>query len=239
MLLAADVVGGPGFDAALGPLLLRRGLGEARDILRVYSPEPTAAFSRRDTLRTGYERAAAAARSAGFTPVVRPQGGSLAVQHPGSVIIDHVHRSGPQPPDPTARFQHFAAMHAAMLRALGVDAHIGPVPGEYCPGDYSINDGRAKLVGSAQRVTRDGWLFSTVIQVTGSALLREALLPAYAALGYEFDPATVGAIADTVPAATVRSVTAAVLSAYGATAPGVPLPEPLRAELPHLLTSMD
>ncbi|WIM92509.1 hypothetical protein ACTOB_004452 [Actinoplanes oblitus] len=232
VLLAAEVAGGPAFDAALGPLLLRHGLGDARDILRVYSPEPTAAFSRRDTLRPGYERAAAAARSAGFTPVVRPQGGSLAVQHPGSVIIDHVHRSGPQPPDPAGRFRHFAAMHAGMLRRLGVDARIGAVPGEYCPGEYSINDGRAKLAGSAQRVTRDGWLFSTVIQVTGSAVLRGALTPAYANLGYAFDPETVGAIADRTPAVSVAMVIAAVMAAYGVPGDPVTLPERVRAELP-------
>ncbi|BCJ48438.1 hypothetical protein GCM10010168_76360 [Actinoplanes ianthinogenes] len=224
MILVDAGDGDPDFDAALGPLLLRHGIGDAVDIVRVYSPAPTAAFSRRDTLRPGYQRAVAAVRSAGFAPVVRPQGGSLAAQHRGSVIIDHVHRSGPQPPDPAGRFQHFAAMHAAMLARLGVDAHVGAVPGEYCPGEYSINDGSAKLAGSAQRITRDGWLFSTVIQVTGSAVLRGALLTAYAALGYEFDPATVGAIADRAPAVTVEGVRAAVLDAYGLIGPPVALP---------------
>ncbi|GAA2712192.1 lipoate--protein ligase family protein [Actinoplanes palleronii] len=215
-VLFNDLVdGGPAGDVALGPQLLRTGRGDERDILRIYSPAPTAAFSRRDTLRPGYERATAAVRRHGFVPVVRPQGGSLAAYHRGSVVVDHVHRAALESPDPVERFQRFAALHTAMLVSLGVDARIGPVPGEYCPGEYSVNAGGAKIVGSAQRVTRDGWLFSTVIQVSGAAVLREVLTAAYAELGYPFDPATVGAAEDTVPALTPAAVTAAVRAAYG------------------------
>jgi octanoyl-[GcvH]:protein N-octanoyltransferase len=211
-----DRQGDPAYDMALGPQLLRDGLGDARDILRIYSPQPTAAFSRRDTLRPGYQRAADAVERYGFAPVVRPQGGSLAAYHPGSVVVDHVHRAPGEPLQPVERFQRFAAMHAEVLTALGADARIGPVPGEYCPGDYSINAGGAKIVGSAQRVTRDGWLFSTVIQVGGAARLREVLTPAYAALGYDFEPHTVGALEDTVPGVTAPAVVAAVRAAYAA-----------------------
>ncbi|WP_221329029.1 hypothetical protein [Actinoplanes sp. L3-i22] len=231
MLLREPVGGGPEQDAELGPLLLRRGLGDAVDILRVYSPGPTAAFSRRDTLRPGYDRAAAGVLRLGYVPVVRPQGGSLAVYGPGSVVIDHVHRSGPLPPDPAGRFRHFAAMHAAVLVELGVPARIGPVPNEYCPGEYSLHAAGAKIVGSAQRVTRDGWLFSTVIQVSGVADLRAVLTPAYAELGYPFDPSTVGAVEDTVPAATPEAVRSAFRNAYRLAENTVPLPDPLRAAL--------
>jgi octanoyl-[GcvH]:protein N-octanoyltransferase len=229
VLLAEDVAGGPAHDVALGPLLLRNGLGGARDILRVYSPEPTAAFSRRDTLRPGYPGAADAVARLGFVPVVRPQGGSLAAYHRGSVVVDHVHRAEQRSPDPVERFQRFATMHSALLSRLGADARIGPVPGEYCPGEYSINAGGTKIVGSAQRVTRDGWLFSTVIQVTGATRLREVLTAAYTELGYDFDPATVGALEDVVPGVTVADVTAAVRAAYDLTGPAVPLPAGLDA----------
>ncbi|BFU44030.1 biotin/lipoate A/B protein ligase family protein [Krasilnikovia sp. MM14-A1004] len=224
VLLAEETAGGPAHDVALGPLLLRHGLGEARDILRVYSPEPTAAFSRRDTLRPGYPRAADAVRRLGFAPVVRPQGGSLAAYHRGSVVVDHVHRDPQASRDPVERFQRFAALHAELLVRLGAPARIGPVAGEYCPGEYSINAGGTKIVGSAQRVTRDGWLFSTVIQVTGSGGLREVLTAAYRELGYDFAPATVGALEDVVPGVTVPAVTAAVRAAYGSTGPAVDLP---------------
>jgi lipoate-protein ligase A len=75
-----------------------------------------------------------------------------------------------------------------------------------------------KIVGSAQRLTREGWLFSTVIQVSGSAALREVLVPASVALGYDLDPTTVGAVEDSVPGITTAQVTTAVTDAYGALA---------------------
>jgi lipoate-protein ligase A len=233
LVLAGDaVLGDPAADAALGPLLLRRGLGEADEILRIYSPVPTAAFSRRDTLRPGYPRAAAVAREHGFVPVVRPQGGSLAAYHRASVVIDHVRREPGSVTGPVQRFREFAVRHAEVLGKLGADARIGAVPGEYCPGEYSINaGGRHKIVGSAQRVTRDGWLFSTVIQVGGTARLREVLTDAYRELGYDFDPATVGALEDTVAGVTVEAVTEAMLAAYDAPRPAAALPASLRAEL--------
>ncbi|GAB3854241.1 hypothetical protein ACFPIJ_61200 [Dactylosporangium cerinum] len=230
VLLAGDPLpGGPADDVALGPLLLRDGLGggfgEVREMLRIHSPEPTAAFSRRDTLRPGYPAAAEAVRRLGFTPVVRPQGGSLATYHRGSVVIDHVCRTPDASSGTLARFRRFAALHAEVLTGLGVDARIGAVPGEYCPGEYSVNSGGVrKLVGSAQRVTRDGWLFSSIVQVTGAAVLRAPLTVAYGDLGYDFDPATVGTIEDTTAGVTVEAVTAALLDAYGVTGPALPTP---------------
>jgi octanoyl-[GcvH]:protein N-octanoyltransferase len=217
VLLAADPLpGGPADDVALGPRLLRDGLGDGRELLRVFSPAPTAAFSRRDTLRPGYPAAAEAVRRLGFTPVVRPQGGSLAVYHGGSVVVDHVYRTPDASRDPVQRFRRFAALHAAVLVGLGVDARIGAVAGEYCPGEYSVNvGGTRKIVGSAQRVTRDGWLFSSIVQVTGTAALRAALIAGYGPLGYDFDPATVGTVGDDTPDVTVGAVTEALLAAYG------------------------
>ncbi|MGI5239504.1 lipoate--protein ligase family protein [Dactylosporangium sp. CA-139066] len=226
LLFAGDPLpGGPEQDVALGQRLLREGFGAAREFLRVYSPAPTAAFSRRDSLRPGYLAAVEAVRASDFAPVVRPQGGSLAAYHPGSVVVDHVFRTPDAAQGTTERFKRFAALHAEALRGFGIDARIGAVPGEYCPGDYSVSlAGTRKLVGSAQRVTRDGWLFSTVVQVTGAAALREPLIAAYAALGYDFDPPTVGAAEDGAPGVTVEAVTAALLSAYGATGPAQPPP---------------
>ena len=172
------------------------------------------------------------ARRLGFIPVVRPQGGSLAAYHRGSVVVDHVYRTPSPSGGPVERFRQFAALHAAILTGLGVDARIGAVAGEYCPGEYSVNvGGTRKIIGSAQRVTRDGWLFSSVIQVSGAVRLREVLTVAYAELGYDFEPATVGAVEDDVPDVTVQAVAAAFSEAYGASGPTTPLPDELRAEL--------
>jgi octanoyl-[GcvH]:protein N-octanoyltransferase len=204
----------PEFHVALGPVLLRRGLNEARDILRIHIPEPTAAFSRRDTLRPRFSEAARAARELGFTPVVRPQGGRVAAYHEGSVVIDHVVRVPNAQVGLAARFERYASLHASALASVGVSTHIGEVPGEYCPGEFSLNvGGTHKVAGSAQRVTKNGWLLSTVIQVAGSVRTRTLLTLVYAELGYDFDPATVGALEDFSPVS-VRSVRDAVIEAY-------------------------
>lgn len=222
------VAGGPSYDAALGLVLLRRGTGGAREVIRVFNPDPTAGFSRRDQLRPDFAAALRLVRERGFEPVLRGPGGRFAVYHRGSVVVDHVCLEPGSAEGMQDRFEHYAEMHAEILRGLGLDARIGEVPGEYCPGKYSVNAGGVtKIVGSAQRLTREGWLFSTVVQVSGSAVLREVLVAASAALGYDLDPATVGTVEDSVPGITTAQVTTAVTKAYAALAdevwPALPL----------------
>ena len=215
--------GGPAEDVALGPALLARGLGDATEMVRIHRPEPTAAFSRRDTNQTGYDRAADAAREFGFTAVVRPQGGRLAAYHRGSVVIDHVLREANPQAGLKQRFEHYAALHARVLRGFGLDARIGELAGEYCPGEHSINaSGLTKIVGSAQRVTRDGWLFSSVIQVTDSQSIREMLTKAYAEIGYELDPTTIGSMDDHVPGVRAEAVAEELRREYVANLGAVP-----------------
>jgi lipoate-protein ligase A len=215
--------GGPAQDVALGPVLLAQGLGGAAEMVRIHRPEPTAAFSRRDTNQPGYDRAADAAREFGFTAVVRPQGGRLAAYHRGSVVIDHVLREANPQAGLKKRFEQYAELHARVLRGLGLDARIGELPGEYCPGEHSINaSGASKIVGSAQRVTRDGWLFSSVIQVTDSHSIREMLSEAYSRIGYPLDPTTIGSMEDHLPGVTAEAVAEELRREYVATMDAVP-----------------
>lgn len=216
---ARGLPGDPAFDVALGPVLLRCGLGDAEEIVWVHHPAPTAAFSRRDTRRPGFAGAAAAARRVGFTPVVRPQGGRLAAYHGGSVVVDHVVRTSDPHAGMQDRFRRYAEAYASVLGGLGADVRVGRVAGEYCPGDFSLNiGGTRKVAGAAQRVTRHGWLFSTVVQAAGGAVLREVLTAAYAELGYDLEPGTVGALEDAAPVGP-RDVAAAVMSLYTAETP--------------------
>jgi hypothetical protein len=95
------------------------------------------------------------------------------------------------------------------------------VPREYCPGEFTVNArGRAKLVGTAQRVIRGAWLFASVIVVEDVAPVRAVLVDVYRELGMDFDPATVGAVAEEVPAVTVAAVERAVLDAYASVGAG-------------------
>lgn len=187
--------------------------------LRVYRPiGPTVAFGRIDTLRAGYADAVAAARSAGFATAVRTCGGRAVAYDEMCLVLDHVAPDQGSPLDSRTqeRFWSFASLYAEALSGLGVDARVGPVPDEYCPGPYSVNAGRrVKLVGTAQRVARGAWLFSAVVIVAAAARLRDVLGPVYAGIGMPFDPATVGSVTDEAPGTTTADVQRVVLDAYG------------------------
>ena len=188
-------------------------LGRGDDgLLRVLRPRPTAAFSRRDSLAPGFPDASSAAADHGFAPVVRPAGGRLAAYHREALVLDLV---APHP-DPHAglreRFAEAADGLAEGLRELGVDARPGPVPGEYCPGEFSVNArGATKLIGTAQRITKHGYLFSVVLLVGDPEPVRAVLAETYPLLGLDWDPVTVGSVADEVPGVTVEEVAAIVI----------------------------
>jgi lipoate-protein ligase A len=147
--------------------------------------------------------------------VLRGPGGRLAAYHRGSVVVDHVLRLPNAPAGTIERFQLYSDLHARVLGRLGLDARVGELDGEYCPGPYTVNAGGvAKIVGSAQRITRDGWLFSSVIQVSGSAALREVLGETHRALGYRLEMSTVGSVEDFVHGVTPQAVAEAFRGAY-------------------------
>jgi hypothetical protein len=91
------------------------------------------------------------------------------------------------------------------------------VPGEYCPGEFSVNArGIVKLIGAAQRVVHRAWLLSSVIVVQGAPGLRAVLEDVYGALGLEWDAATVGAVADEAPGVGIDDVRRALLAEFDA-----------------------
>ena len=169
-------------------------------MLRIYRPQPTAAFAPSDRAAAAYDAAAAAMQGLGFEPVERLAGGRLAVYDRHAVVVDLV---APHPAPRLhvlERFDLFARALAAALKTCGVDARVGALPGEYCPGEHSVNGGgRIKLSGVAQRIGRQGYHMGAVISVTRSEPARLAVAQAYAILGLDFDPSTFGALSDFVP----------------------------------------
>jgi lipoate-protein ligase A len=106
---------------------------------------------------------------------------------------------------------------AGALCSLGVDARVGEVPGEFCSGPHSVNaGGRTKLVGTAQRIVRGGFLFAASVVVRDPEPVRAVLVDVYAALGLDWDPRTVGSVADSVPPVTVAEVEEALAEAFAA-----------------------
>lgn len=180
----------------------------------------TAAFSRRDALRAGYRSAEEAVRRCGFTPMLRPVGGHLALYDEGALVLHlwaphHDSRAHIRP-----RFELLSGAMATALRSLGVDARVGPVPGEYCNGEFSINDsGRSKLVGTGQRITRAGYLFSAVVMVGAVGRVREALTLGYAELGLDLRPETVGCVTDALPGVSVDEVAGELLASFSEVLP--------------------
>jgi octanoyl-[GcvH]:protein N-octanoyltransferase len=203
----------PVLDLALATALLEQvASGTRGPVIRVYRPAPTVAFGRRDSFLEGFAEAARAAVSAGFTPAIRSAGGRAAAYHEECLVIDEIVPARDAMADVDARFAAEAESQAQALRGLGVDARVGEVPGEYCPGRFSVNaGGQTKLIGAAQRIISGAWLFSSVVVVGDARLVRDTLVDVYAALGLQWDPGSVGSVADELEGATVAQVQAALL----------------------------
>ena len=195
-------------------LLERVAGGELPDTLRLGRPAAWVAFGKRDAISPAYPRAVARAREAGFGAALRLAGGRAAVFHEGTVAIAHAvaeedARSGVQD-----RFRDTADLVTQALRALGVEARVGEVPGEYCPGGYSVNArGQTKLAGIGQRLIRGGAHIGGVIVVSGADRVKAALTPVYEELGLNWNPDTAGALEDEI-ALKWEAAVAAITAGY-------------------------
>lgn len=189
------------------------------ELVHVYVPQgPTVAFSSRDLRRPGILEATTIARNAGFAAVVRSPGGQMVAYDNNAVVIDHLNRTSDIRQAGTSTFSDNASSHAAVLRKLSqLDVRIGAVEGEYCPGEFSLNvAGQAKVVGSAQRVTGTGSLFSTVVQVAVSDRVRDVIEAVSVALGYDLRPESIAGLTDYADGLTAEHVADALAADYRA-----------------------
>jgi octanoyl-[GcvH]:protein N-octanoyltransferase len=174
-------------------------LGEP-GVMRLRRPQPTAAFSPQDTTHPDYESIKVQVRANGFEPIERGTGGRLTMFDEKSLAITLVSPHADPYPHMTARYDLFAGAIAEALGQLGIDARVGELPHEYCPGKYSINaGGRVKLVGIAQRMNKCCFQMGAIIAVERSDKACAAITQAYHAMGLPFDASTYGAIADARP----------------------------------------
>jgi octanoyl-[GcvH]:protein N-octanoyltransferase len=181
-------------------------LGDAA-ILRLRRPQPTAAFSPQDTTHPDYERIKELARARGFEPIERGTGGRLTMFDENALAITLIMPHEEPHTNTIRRYEVFSSIIAEALKSLGIDARVGELPNEYCPGKYSINaNGRVKLVGIAQRMNRHCVQMGAIITVNSSEKARLALAEAYGAMGLSFDPATYGSATGLVPSITYEMV---------------------------------
>jgi octanoyl-[GcvH]:protein N-octanoyltransferase len=206
----------PALDAGVSrALMLRVAAGELPETLRIARPGTTVAFAKRDAVAEGYEEAVRAARAQGFDATLRLAGGRAAVFHDGTMEIGHALPDEEPRAGIHTRFEQTAARLARALVALGVDARVGEVPGEYCPGRYSVNArGVVKLAGIGQRVVGGGSHAGVVLVVSGEQRINHVLRPVYEALGLSWDPRVTGSVAAERPEVSWRAVREALLAQY-------------------------
>lgn len=209
---------------ALSEVLLRAvAAGTQPACARVFRPGPTLAFGRRDALLDGYPAAREAARAHGYVPLVRLGGGHAAAYDEGSVIVELITAEAGVGVGLEERFASAAALLQEALAELGLPAEAGELPGEYCPGRWSMHatGSTVKLAGLAQRSIRGAALTTAVLVVEHGARLRAGLVDVYAALGLAWEPATAGAAEDFVRGVSAEEAASAVA---GALARREPLP---------------
>jgi len=200
-------------DTALSHALLRRAV-TGEEALRLWTPPAAMSFGKLDLLSPASERAIAVARSGGLTPVRRLAGGRAAPIGPTTVCVGWA-CPGSEIADVQRRYETMAAALVCGLGQLGIEGGPGELPGEWCPGSWSILVGQGKVAGLAQRVVRGGAWAEAVVVVSGSTALRSTLDKVQRALGVAWDPSTLSALADAQPGLTVARAAQALCSELG------------------------
>ena len=195
--------------------MFRVAAGELPETLRIAKPGTTVAFAKRDAVSPGYDAAVWAARERGFEATLRLAGGRAAVFHDDTMEIGHAVPEAEPRAGIHERFRLTAGRLARALVTLGVDARVGEVAGEYCPGRYSVNArGAVKLAGIGQRVVGGGSHTGVVLVVDGEERINAVLEPVYAALGLDWEPAASGSVRTEDPSATWECVADALVAEY-------------------------
>ena len=171
--------GRPVFDTAISHAMLRRvASGEASESLRLYAPDDAVLFSSLDARRSGFARACELAHEVGFASVIRLAGGHAAVFLEQSMAFAWAIPDADAHLHIRPRFERLASLIVASLRRLCLDARVGEVPGEYCPGEFSVNHAhRIKLMGVGQRLAKRAAHIGGVIAVNRTDLLLQGTGP--------------------------------------------------------------
>jgi len=213
-LITEPTPGPAAFGTAVShALLVRVGAGELPATFRLHAAQPALSFGKQDALAPGFGKAVHAAREAGFSPVLRLAGGRAAVFHEGTLALAHATPEDAPREGTQQRFEACAGLLVDAFASLGIDARLGELPGEYCPGAWSVNaGGRIKLAGIGQRLIAGAAHVGGVAVAAGTERVREALVPVYEALGLEWDPATAGSAEDEAPGTTPEALADAIVA---------------------------
>jgi len=211
LTLIRDSHPGP-LDVAISHSILSAvSAGDLGATLRLHTAAPMVAFGRADRVTPGYAAAVRAAEAHGFAAVERLAGGRAAVFHESTIAFS---LALPEPEPKIGIHERFELISGLMVDAfesLGIDARVGQVPGEYCPGQWSVNvGGKVKVMGVGQRLVRQAAHIGGVVVVDHGERIRDVLIPVYRALGLDWDPRTAGSLADRSPGLTTDLVREAI-----------------------------
>lgn len=204
----------PALDTAVSHAVLEEVAAGRRDeTFRLYVPGRVVAFGRQDTTAEGYSEAVEACRTEGYAPVERLAGGRAAVFHEGTLAFSWAIPASDPVGTITARFHEIDRVVVGALSALGFDARVGEVDGEYCPGRYSVNlSGHWKVMGVGQRLRRGVAHVGGVVAVGGHEEINRVLTPVYRALSFPWDPAATGSLRAVRADTTLSEVADAILT---------------------------
>ncbi len=205
----------PALDVAISRATLEAVAdGSIGSVFRIHVPGPIVAFGGADRSHHGYPQAVRAAEAHGFDAVERLAGGRAAVFHESTLAFAWATPESDPRSGITERFRLIASVMVSAFEAMGVDARIGEVPGEYCPGEWSVNvAGRAKVMGVGQRLIRGAAHVGGVVVVDEGRRVRDVLIPVYRALDLDWDPRTTGSLSERAPGLDNRKVSNAIIAA--------------------------
>jgi octanoyl-[GcvH]:protein N-octanoyltransferase len=156
--------------------------------------------TRRDTFRPGFAEAIRASRQEGYPVLVRSSGGGATAAHHGTLGFSIIRSAtdGGSRRTVRDRYDEAAALVLGAFSRLGIEAEVGEVRDEFCPGDHSIRVGGweegTKVVGIAQRITRRATSVGGIVLVEGEEELARILERVYAAMRLPFRSESVGSL---------------------------------------------
>ena len=169
------------------------------EILRFFEPRNLVAFSPRDSKKNGFKNAVITTCQNSFDPVLRLSGGKAALFHSGTIGFAWTIPDDNPKANVCERFEEISLRIKDTFISMGIDAHIGEINGEYCPGRYSVNARRkSKIMGVGQRLAKYASHIGGVISITNSKLTQKILTKIYKDLDYEWIPTTAGSIEDEI-----------------------------------------
>ena len=162
--------------------------GQREATLRMYQPNPTVAFGRRDELNPGFADAVAACEEHGFRTLVRKVGGHAAAYHRGCLVVDHFQPATDARSGNTVRYRLFGSMFAQALRELEEEGGVSARAARYAENNRLLIE-RMRALGFEPYLTENqGPIITTFAHPADAAFTFREMYDYVKARGYVIYP---------------------------------------------------